>query len=72
MVKAPRMTVWAPNDRRAVSETNAGLEVPATIEAVVESAAGTILVGEFDLASSHIVVGLLVVSFNPGSKRLVT
>ena len=59
-------------ERRAVGKTNARLEVPSTVEAIVERAAGTILVGEFDRASSHVVVGLLVVNFNPGSKSLVT
>ena len=55
-------TAWS------VSKTNARLEVPSAIEAIVESSAGSILVGKVDIASGHIVVGLLVVRFNPRSE----
>ena len=57
---------------RAVRKTNARLEVPSAIEAVVERPAGAILVGKFDRAGRHVVVGLLIVGFNPWSKSLVT
>ena len=71
-MNAPRITVWSPNARRSPRETDAGLEIPASVEAVVESATGPVLAGEVDVAGINVVVRLLIVCFHPGGVRIVT
>ena len=73
MVKAPRITVCAAKSSAgSVRKADARLEVSAAIEAIIESPAGSILVGEVEIAGGHIVIGLLVVGFHPRSEYLVT
>ena len=57
--------------RRSPREPDARLEVPASIEAVVETATGAVLAGEVDIAGSDVVVRLLIVGFHPGRVRIV-
>ena len=51
--------------RRSPRETDAWLEVPSAIEAVVEAPAGSALAGKVDIARRHVVVSLTIVGFNP-------
>src|SRR5215472_9751703 len=54
-----------------ICKSDAGLEVLSAVEAVVESSAGSILVGQIDVAGGHVVVGLFVFAFNPRSMRFI-
>ena len=56
---------WGP------SKTDTGLEISPTIEAVIERAASTALIGEFDSTGSEVVVGLLIVGLDPRSESLI-
>ena len=60
-----------PSMARSPRETDARLEVPAPIEALVECPTGSVLAGEVDIAGSEIVIRLLIVGFNPGGMRIV-
>ena len=71
IVNAPRITVLPAQRRGSPRETDAWLEVPASIEALVECATGPVLAGEVDIAGSNVVIGLLVVGFRPGRMRIV-
>ena len=57
--------------RRSPCKTDTRLEVPASMEALVEAAAGSALAGEVDIARSKVVIRLLIVGFYPGRVRLV-
>ena len=46
-------------------ETDARLEVPPAIEAIIERPAGSVLAGQIDVSGGEIVVGLIVIGFNP-------
>ena len=63
--RASAQCCWSPR------EPDARLEVPASIEAIVESTTGPVLTGEVDIAGRDVVVRLLVIGFHPGGVRLV-
>ncbi len=52
-------------------ETDARLQVPPAIEAPVEPTAGSVFACKVDIAGSEIVIGLGIVSLNPGRMRIV-
>src|SRR5882762_5377643 len=53
-------------------ETDAWLEVPAAIEPIIETPAGSVLAGEVNITGGHVVIGLQVVGFYPRSVGVVT
>ena len=70
-MNAPRMTVLSAQHRRSPGKADAGLKVSSAVEAIVEATAGAVLAGEVDVAGGDVVVGLLIVGFDPGSVRVV-
>ena len=65
------MTVLFPNIAGVQAKPMRGSKSLPTIEAIIERAAGSALIGEFDSTGGEIVVGLLVVGLDPRSKNLI-
>ncbi len=57
--------------RRRPRETNARLEVFASLDSVIEAAAGSVLAGEINITGSNVVIRLLILGFNPRGVRII-